>query len=959
MKKQILSQAIAFFLILTFAPLEIDGSAASDSGISLTYSFGEIVFEEGENGQVVSIEGTEKVNGAGKPNLPSKPVSILIPANKHVKSVSVNGTGLKTYTGMKVEPARNETSFAGDSSGKDSKFVHDTPIYSGKEKYPADYHTEGSMTAIRGYSVFTMVLYPASYQGGTLQYASNLSVTLELEKLPEPLSDLTYVPDKSDEVFLDSAVQNLSAAQTYYEITTTPKYSSGLLLSGKVDYVIITQDSLRPSFEALARHKRSKGLTAQVVTVSSIYNRYSDRGRDNAEKIRNFIKDSYNNNSLTYVLLGGCAGSNYPIVPARLLYCAQVSNEGTNSIAADMYYGCLQGDFDSNGNGVFGEADDDVDLTYDVYVGRAPVSTVAEAQNFVAKTINYEKRKKSQKVSFVGEVLQGNSDGCASELAADAQNDIASKTLTDNLRKLRDTKIKEEYAALYYEADGFIRSLLLGDPKLLLNFSSTLVKHHKAVAGYLSGKSTGYTITQKDVAGLRELCGRLKEEAARSDYAYSGRGLIIDELEYLDSYLQSCAGMTLQKALDGSRYTTSSPPSRLANYIFGGDYLDEIKNTQTKSRISSRDFNTKGFPSSFVKETLYDRDSPNYKWKKSQVISLMNSSPEIVNHLGHANVDSLMKSASSDMKSLKNKEAFFFYSQGCYAGSFDHIKPNGSQHSGHSIAENLVVSSATGGAVAAVANSRYGWYSTTGTDGASQAYHRYFWDRVFSSSANNRNLGAMLARSKHYFIEYLSGHDRSTVMRFCYYTINLLGDPETLLLDSAKAANVSAKGVTINVGKSLILSKGKSVKLKAFAAPVHTTDSVTWKSSKKKVVSVNKKTGKIKAKRPGKAKITAKASGGKKKTVKIVVPKKDKKTKSITLNKASLSVVRGKTAKLKSKIKGSKAGEKWYSSNIRVATVDKKGKVSAKMAGKCVIYCRTASGKQAKANVTVTRPDLN
>ena len=81
------------------------------------------------------------------------------------------------------------------------------------------------------------------------------------------------------------------------------------------------------------------------------------------------------------------------MVPTRILYCEPVTTDTTTSIASDLYFGCLDGDFDANRNSIFGEMADSVDFTYDVLVGRAPVDDLTEATNFVTKTIAYEQRQ--------------------------------------------------------------------------------------------------------------------------------------------------------------------------------------------------------------------------------------------------------------------------------------------------------------------------------------------------------------------------------------------------------------------------------------------------------------------------------------------------------------------------------------------------------------------------------------
>ncbi|RKY35630.1 MAG: hypothetical protein DRP78_05295, partial [Candidatus Omnitrophota bacterium] len=80
------------------------------------------------------------------------------------------------------------------------------------------------------------------------------------------------------------------------------------------------------------------------------------------------------------------------------------------------------------------------------------------------------------------------------------------------------------------------------------------------------------------------------------------------------------------------------------------------------------------------------------------------------------------------------------------------------------------------GAFAFIANSRSGWFYVGTTEGPSQRFNRMFWDKMFEGSTTN--LGKILQESKQANIG-LIGDDNA--YRWCYYTINLFGDPHTPL----------------------------------------------------------------------------------------------------------------------------------------------------------------------------------
>jgi hypothetical protein len=56
-----------------------------------------------------------------------------------------------------------------------------------------------------------------------------------------------------------------------------------------------------------------------------------------------------------------------------------------------LYFAGLNGNWGLNGNHIYGQIADSADMYSDVYVGRASVYTIAQAQNFVSKVLTYEK----------------------------------------------------------------------------------------------------------------------------------------------------------------------------------------------------------------------------------------------------------------------------------------------------------------------------------------------------------------------------------------------------------------------------------------------------------------------------------------------------------------------------------------------------------------------------------------
>ena len=179
----------------------------------------------------------------------------------------------------------------------------------------------------------------------------------------------------------------------------------------------------------------------------------------------------------------------------------------------------------------------------------------------------------------------------------------------------------------------------------------------------------------------------------------------------------------------------------------------------------------------------------------------------------------------------------------------------------------------------------------------------------------------------------------------------------TVTLASKKTAKVTVTVKMIRttkltkVQKTLSLTTGKKYTLKPVVTPSNSQEKVTYKSSNTKIATVSS-TGVITAKKVGKVTITVQ-SGKQKATVTLTV-KKAPALKAIKNVPTKKTITKGKTYTLKPQLYPSGAIAKitYTSSNKSVATVDSKGKITAKKKGTAVITVK--AGKfTAKCKVTV------
>jgi peptidase C25-like protein len=181
----------------------------------------------------------------------------------------------------------------------------------------------------------------------------------------------------------------------------TPAYS-GLQSNVTYDIVVITPQTYQSTMSPFVLHKQKYGLEVYVETLDVIYDTY--QGRDNAEKIKYFVKHAVEEWNTRYVLLIGDVKQ----FPMRATDAYPWDTYHGNGILTDLYYADLYdsnmdfSSWDANQNDVFGEAEfsgfppqsddniDNVDLYADVHIGRIPCTTNDELITVINKIITYE-----------------------------------------------------------------------------------------------------------------------------------------------------------------------------------------------------------------------------------------------------------------------------------------------------------------------------------------------------------------------------------------------------------------------------------------------------------------------------------------------------------------------------------------------------------------------------------------
>jgi len=164
----------------------------------------------------------------------------------------------------------------------------------------------------------------------------------------------------------------------------------GLYTEPGLEYVAVAPSHLARYLAPLIEWKMDRGVPAQVFNMEQIESTYE--GRDDAERLHNFLQDLYNNHTggtPQWLLLAGDSDQ----IPVRYLWANRDHSGDTrrerNLYVGDTYYSGLDSDWDTDGDDVFGEPGEE-DLLPELYVGRIAASLPEEMEAAVAKILSYE-----------------------------------------------------------------------------------------------------------------------------------------------------------------------------------------------------------------------------------------------------------------------------------------------------------------------------------------------------------------------------------------------------------------------------------------------------------------------------------------------------------------------------------------------------------------------------------------
>lgn len=330
-------------------------------------------------GVIISVTGCRSIGWPGEPILPVYPARFIIPRGEIVSRITVEAEQTVTLPGSyEVAPMQPQVPLG--STGP-ATLMKNESVYRSSQPYPSEHGALAAEQVLSGIRLAFVNVYPCALipSSNAVLFSPSLRVTIETEPAPglprqAPASQLRRAMR-----VIAKGVQNPECASGY----AAPVMSLADTVPSPelTHYVIITSPAFAPSFQPFVDLKNRCGLRARIVDTGWIASNFG--GLDMQEEIRNFIIYAYENWQTRYVLL---AGDN-EIIPHRGMY-VKAGTQIEADIPSDLYYACLDGNWNSDGDQYFGEPGEE-DLLPEVIIGRLPVDSPAEIANVIEKISSY------------------------------------------------------------------------------------------------------------------------------------------------------------------------------------------------------------------------------------------------------------------------------------------------------------------------------------------------------------------------------------------------------------------------------------------------------------------------------------------------------------------------------------------------------------------------------------------
>ncbi len=352
----------------------------------------------------IRIPGYSTIGSPGDPALPFKDVYLVVPPDAAPQSFTVAIRGsVESFAqcAREVAPAPPAVTVVDGrevydwGQGKQIRDGRNLLVYARDQYFPKAHVEVLDTGSMRKWRIVRVRYYPCRYNPVSRRLALSLGGEIVLS-FGRTRTITASLPQPSDDVMsekVNDLVANFPDARGWY---AGPAATSSAEPSATItDYVILTTSAIvsgSSKLQSFVAHKASRGFRVAVVTESEWG---GGTGNTAANNIRAYLKANYVAKGIRYVLLIGNPNPSTGDVPMKMLW-PRNNLTSYREAPSDYYYADLTGNWDLDGDGYAGEADQDLgpggpDRYPEVIVGRIPFyGSFADLDSILQKTIDYE-----------------------------------------------------------------------------------------------------------------------------------------------------------------------------------------------------------------------------------------------------------------------------------------------------------------------------------------------------------------------------------------------------------------------------------------------------------------------------------------------------------------------------------------------------------------------------------------
>ena len=376
---------IALLVLLVFS------TAVLIAGVSVNYSLEMPKIDSNGQYTKIKLENTQSWGQPGNPDLPWFGIKILLPEGMEADKIVVSKTDPVVYSLPKlVSPIQKQYPF--------SHKIIETPdapnleVYNSSAIYPDNPDNGVRTEFLCGHPIAMSAISPFEYcpLKNELVFYRNLSVDISYSTSSKAMDAMRFL--KNDAYTVNRLQKAVDNPET---IIMNQTRDAG------VEYLIVIDASKEMQWTPFKTFQEARGRNVLMKTMTDITN--NTIGIDTQDKLRNYIISLYTTNPLRYVFLAG----DTDVIPHRGFYVSvSDGDEYTDAdIPADMYYSCLDGTWNDDGDSYWGEMYE-TDLAPELAIGRFCYNDDSEITNFLNKLNSYTNNPITNGIKtalFVGE----------------------------------------------------------------------------------------------------------------------------------------------------------------------------------------------------------------------------------------------------------------------------------------------------------------------------------------------------------------------------------------------------------------------------------------------------------------------------------------------------------------------------------------------------------------------------